>query len=293
MRPACGPARMGHPNSRSASRTAEGGRGMRDQPVLTGPGFPGSFPSHLACWTLQSAICRLMVTQRGPGGWLMLFEGSWFMDYKTTLNLPKTDFPMRANLPEREPELLREWETLRLYDTLRAVRSRTTAVGPARWAALCQRSHPHGPCPQQDPQGHDREIPVHVRLRCAVRAGLGLPRVAHRASGGPGAGPARPARCRSRRSGSSVARTLRDSLTSSGRSSSGWGPWGTGATHTERWSTPTRRTSFGNWESSSARAPSIEGSSRCTGALRALPRWRRLRSSTKTTFRLRSTWLSR
>jgi isoleucyl-tRNA synthetase len=50
------------------------------------------------------------------------------MDYKTTLNLPKTDFPMRANLPEREPELLREWEKLRLYDTLRTVRT-----GRPRW----------------------------------------------------------------------------------------------------------------------------------------------------------------
>ena len=28
------------------------------------------------------------------------------MDYKATLNLPKTDFPMKANLPQREPELL-------------------------------------------------------------------------------------------------------------------------------------------------------------------------------------------
>ena len=26
------------------------------------------------------------------------------MDYKNTLNLPKTSFPMKANLPQREPE---------------------------------------------------------------------------------------------------------------------------------------------------------------------------------------------
>ena len=36
------------------------------------------------------------------------------MDYKSTLNLPKTDFPMRANLPEREPQLLREWSEQKL-----------------------------------------------------------------------------------------------------------------------------------------------------------------------------------
>ncbi|HET6675240.1 MAG TPA: isoleucine--tRNA ligase [Nitrospiraceae bacterium] len=40
------------------------------------------------------------------------------MDYKATLNLPKTDFPMKANLPQREPELLARWEQEHLYDRL-------------------------------------------------------------------------------------------------------------------------------------------------------------------------------
>jgi isoleucyl-tRNA synthetase len=40
------------------------------------------------------------------------------MDYKATLNLPKTDFPMKANLPQREPELLALWEKERLYEQL-------------------------------------------------------------------------------------------------------------------------------------------------------------------------------
>ncbi len=40
-------------------------------------------------------------------------------DYKTTLNLPRTDFPMRAGLPQREPEWLARWERLRVYDRLR------------------------------------------------------------------------------------------------------------------------------------------------------------------------------
>ena len=31
------------------------------------------------------------------------------MDYNQTLNLPKTDFPMRASLPQREPEFLKLW----------------------------------------------------------------------------------------------------------------------------------------------------------------------------------------
>ncbi|MDR2908940.1 MAG: class I tRNA ligase family protein, partial [Oscillospiraceae bacterium] len=36
-------------------------------------------------------------------------------DYNTTLNLPKTEFPMRAGLPQREPTMLEQWEKDRLY----------------------------------------------------------------------------------------------------------------------------------------------------------------------------------
>ncbi|MGE0519538.1 MAG: isoleucine--tRNA ligase [Candidatus Binatia bacterium] len=42
------------------------------------------------------------------------------MDYKHTLNLPKTDFPMRANLPTREPEILARWQADGLYERLLA-----------------------------------------------------------------------------------------------------------------------------------------------------------------------------
>lgn len=37
------------------------------------------------------------------------------MDYRSTLNLPKTDFPMKANLAKREPEILRQWEDEKIY----------------------------------------------------------------------------------------------------------------------------------------------------------------------------------
>lgn len=39
-------------------------------------------------------------------------------DYNSTLNLPKTEFPMRANLSEKEPETLKYWEDINLYDKL-------------------------------------------------------------------------------------------------------------------------------------------------------------------------------
>ena len=41
-------------------------------------------------------------------------------DYKSTVFLPRTEFPMRGDLPKREPEMLRRWEEMRLWDRLRA-----------------------------------------------------------------------------------------------------------------------------------------------------------------------------
>jgi isoleucyl-tRNA synthetase len=42
------------------------------------------------------------------------------LDYKSTVFLPRTDFPMRANLPEREPALLERWQQIDLVGQLRA-----------------------------------------------------------------------------------------------------------------------------------------------------------------------------
>ena len=39
-------------------------------------------------------------------------------DFNATLNLPKTEFPMRAGLPKREPEMLKRWEELDVYHEL-------------------------------------------------------------------------------------------------------------------------------------------------------------------------------
>src|SRR6187397_1037113 len=43
-------------------------------------------------------------------------------NYKDTLNLPRTDFPMKANLASREPEMLRAWEETRLYQQIQKSR---------------------------------------------------------------------------------------------------------------------------------------------------------------------------
>ena len=45
------------------------------------------------------------------------------MDYSKTLNLPNTDFPMRGNLPEREPQTIEYWQNNKIYDK-RAARNK-------------------------------------------------------------------------------------------------------------------------------------------------------------------------
>ncbi|MDO8430955.1 MAG: class I tRNA ligase family protein, partial [Candidatus Binatus sp.] len=47
-------------------------------------------------------------------------------DYKATLKLPKTDFPMKANLPKREPEMLKHWDEIDLYGRLMTARKDAT-----------------------------------------------------------------------------------------------------------------------------------------------------------------------
>ena len=44
-------------------------------------------------------------------------------DYKDTVFLPKTDFPMKAGLPAKEPLILAKWQEQQLYEKLRAARA--------------------------------------------------------------------------------------------------------------------------------------------------------------------------
>src|SRR5947208_7439666 len=51
--------------------------------------------------------------------WLVLTTAE---DLKSTLNLPRTDFPMKANLAQAEPRRLAQWKAERLYDKVRQAR---------------------------------------------------------------------------------------------------------------------------------------------------------------------------
>ncbi len=52
-------------------------------------------------------------------------------DYKNTVFLPRTDFPMRGGLPTKEPELLARWREIDLYGRLRAASAGAGEIRPA------------------------------------------------------------------------------------------------------------------------------------------------------------------
>ena len=105
-------------------------------------------------------------------------------DYKPTLNLPKTSFSMKANLANREPNMLKAWTEAGLYQKIREARK-------GRKSFILHDGPPYangdihiGSLGEQDPQGYYRQIQDDFWLRCALRTGLGLPRSADRAAGG-------------------------------------------------------------------------------------------------------------
>ena len=49
----------------------------------------------------------------------MSLENKNNIDYRNTLLLPKTDLPMRASLPEKEPNLLEKWNKEKLFSKVR------------------------------------------------------------------------------------------------------------------------------------------------------------------------------
>jgi hypothetical protein len=72
-------------------------------------------------------------------------------DYRATLNLPDTPFPMRGDLPKREPGWVKEWEDQGLYKRLRVARctaarssccttARRTPTARSTWATRSTRS---------------------------------------------------------------------------------------------------------------------------------------------------------
>ena len=97
-------------------------------------------------------------------------------DWSKTLFLPKTDFPMKAGLPNLEPKLLERWEEMKLFKQLRK-------AGKGREKFTLHDGPPYangnihiGHGAEQDPQGHGRPLTDHDRQgqRITCRAGTAM-----------------------------------------------------------------------------------------------------------------------
>ena len=74
--------------------------------------------------------------------------------YKKTLNLPKTSFPMRANLAQNEGQTRKRWEKADLHDAIQKRRASDPVFAFPRRPAVCQRRDPRGPPSQQGVERH-------------------------------------------------------------------------------------------------------------------------------------------
>ncbi len=101
------------------------------------------------------------------------------LELKKTINLPKTSFSMKANLPQNEPKWLAQWSKENLYGQIRESRKGRPDFHPARRPPVCQRAHPSGDGAQQDSERLHREDEDAGRFQHPVPSGLGLPRLAH------------------------------------------------------------------------------------------------------------------
>ena len=101
-------------------------------------------------------------------------------DYRDTVFLPQTGFPMRGDLPRKEPQILARWEQMDLWSRLRAASRGPAEIHPARRTALRERQHPHRHRAEQDPQGRHQPHAPDGRLRRRLHPWLGLPRPADR-----------------------------------------------------------------------------------------------------------------
>ena len=104
-------------------------------------------------------------------------------DYRPTVFLPKTDFPMKAGLPQKEPAILARWLEGDIYQQVRRAARRPREVHPPRRSALRQWRHAHRPCAEPHPEGHGRAHPDSAGQGRALRARLGLPRPSDRMEG--------------------------------------------------------------------------------------------------------------
>jgi hypothetical protein len=104
-------------------------------------------------------------------------------NYKDTVLLPKTDFPMKADLVTREPQRLAKWQESKLYQ-------RIVAQSKGKPTFILHDGPPfangdvHMGTAEQGAEGSHREIEDDGGLSHALHSRLGLPRAADRIQSG-------------------------------------------------------------------------------------------------------------
>ena len=144
------------------------------------------------------------------------------LDLKSSLNLPRTAFPMKAGLPQNEPKMLAEWEQSGPLCPHPAGPRRRPDLRPARRAALSHRHHPPRHRPQQDPEGHGREIQDHGGLPRPVRPRAGTATACRSKPRSKRNWAARKAACRRQNSAASAASSPCVTWTCTAATSSAW-----------------------------------------------------------------------
>ena len=79
-------------------------------------------------------------------------------DYNKTINLPKTDFPMRAALAKREPGMLEKMYEDDIYNKLMEKNEGKPLYVLHDGPPYAKRRYPHRPRAEQDPQGFYRSL---------------------------------------------------------------------------------------------------------------------------------------
>ena len=98
------------------------------------------------------------------------------MDYSSTVLLPKTDFPMRADLPKREPALVEQWSRQMAYQALLKAREGAPAYHLHDGPPFANGDAHVGPRAEYSSEGFGPEKPFDDGLLCAFCPGLGLSR---------------------------------------------------------------------------------------------------------------------
>ena len=109
-------------------------------------------------------------------------------EWKDTVNLPRTDFPMRANLPTTEPQVLARWEADGLYARIREARRGAPSFVLHDGPPYANGDIHIGTALNKILKDFIVKSRTMAGLRRALRPRLGLPRPADRAEGRPRAG---------------------------------------------------------------------------------------------------------